>query len=853
MKKYYFRFFLFVIVILLAISAITVVYMNYYSNTVHERYEAVYEESIDNARAHLDQYVTEAFQTLEELQDGEHFDVPTGYYAIGTLGRKEIKKHEAPASIKAESINDTIFNYVSGSALKDSYGFSYPYVMTFSTFFDNDLVIYSKPTNNPDEYILLYEKLEDFNKKISVLNLDNIIMVDDNGLVMASHDTFKYDKLYSEASTSAFIPSEFGDMDTNTTLRISLDGVPLYLIKTKMDVPQYYVVGYINSQVIDDALKADNIRNGVFVGLTILFSFGGAVLIFTTYFVLSRNYVNVSIAKGKYSLFVGKGGDIIKRNRKFKKEYKYSTISASLMNNELGVPNTVGDSDLILRMINRAGEQTYLRFLSTKTLYGYRMLGTDATAFMNVYLEARYLSNCDYLTRLPNLTQLDIDYQKACFESGNEQFCFEFIDIIDMERYKVMFGQSFYDQLKINFSKRLNNIFNGMVYQSSDTRFLIFTRETTITKFLTTELDKYSSLINAPIRVETQFLILEFKGGHSKPFLAKERPLLETMLNQARLALTAATESAGRSIVGYYDTLMHGDSVKYENRDAVLELLESDLLTLNYQPQQNLHTGAIVGFEALIRPKKKLNMPILNFIEHAERNGSIIELGNFVYRTAMSFAKKIEHTGVLVAMNVSPVQLMQEGFVSTFLHFYKSFDLKPHSIAIEITESFLMSNYNRVLRILNMLSSAGVDIHLDDFGTVYSSMLYLKRLPISTIKIDREFIRDINFNGYSKMVVGIIAQSATHLKLKSIAEGVETSEQAETLRELKCDIIQGYHVGRAIEDTAAFELLGITPQDVPETPEIVIAEPPKPQTPEDFIDSLEPADQSTQTKNENPN
>lgn len=837
----------------MAISAITTLYLTYHSDTIHERYEAVYGESVANAASHMDEYVVDSFRVLDALKDGEHFEIPTGYYAIGTITPEEIKKHELPNHIIVEKLTSKIiFDNVSGALLKDKHGDPYPYVMTFGTFFDTDLVIYAKPTANPESYILLFEKLEDFRKKMSVLNLDNVIMTDDNGIVMASFDSsFKHDKLYSSASASAFSPAEFGDMDTNTTLRISVDGVPSYLIKRKMNVPQYYTVGYINSQSIDDAIVADNIRNGVFVALTIIFSFGGAVLIFLTYFILSRNYVNVSIAKGKYSLFVSKGGDILKRNRKFRKEFKYNTITGSLMNNELGVPNTVGDTDLILRMNNRNSEQKYLRFLSTKTLYGYRMLGTDATAFMNVYLEARYLSNCDYITRLPNLTQLDIDYQKACFESGNEQFCFEFIDIIDMERYKVMFGQSFYDQLKINFSKRLNNIFNGMVYQSSDTRFLIFTRETTITKFLTTELDKYASLISAPIRVETQFLILEFKGGHSKTFLAKERPLLETMLNQARLALTAATESAGRSIVGYYDTLMHGDSVKYENRDAVLELLESDMLTLNYQPQQNLHTGAIVGFEALIRPKKKLNMPILNFIEHAERNGSIIELGNFVYRTAMTFAKKLENTDVIVAMNVSPVQLMQEGFVSTFLHFYKSFDLRPHSIAIEITESFLMSNYNRVLKILNMLNSEGVDIHLDDFGTVYSSMLYLKRLPISTIKIDREFIRDINFNGYSKMVVGIIAQSATHLKLKSIAEGVETGEQAETLRELKCDIIQGYHVGRAMEDTVALQLLGITPQDVPQAPEIEIAEPPKPQTPEDFIDSLETQKSSTQTQNEN--
>jgi EAL domain-containing protein (putative c-di-GMP-specific phosphodiesterase class I)/GGDEF domain-containing protein len=802
----------------------------------------------------MEKAINEGFAFLSTLQFGEHEATSSGYYSIGKFDATTIRKHAVAdeETIDSNPLSEADYKRISAQGITDENGDPLQYILSYGRFWDTDLILYSKPSTSVDgEFIVLYEKLSDFIKKIPILNLDNVILTDDDGIVVASAKEFNHDKLYSKDSPSAFSYTEFGTVKDEQNLTIDVDGVPCYLVKAPLNIPNYYMIGYINRAEIDSQIQDDNIRNIIFVILTVAFSFVGSVLVFLSYYHISRSYVNVGIGKGKYSLFVSLGGDILKKNKKFKAEFDYDTVIGSLMNNQMGVENRMGNPDIILQLIDRSGETRYLRFLSTKTMFGYRMLGTDSTSMMTVYLDALYLSNCDYLTRLPNLTQLEIDYQKACYDYPAEYFCFEYIDMMDLERYKVMFGQTFYDQLKINFAKRLNSIFNGMVYQSSDTRFIIFTKDSTITKFLTTEVDKYTSLINAPIRVDTQFLILEFKGGFCKPFLAKDKPELEDLLQHARLALNEATESAVRYIVGYYDTLMQGDSAKYANRNAIIDLIESGMLALHYQPQKHLHTGAIVGFEALTRPKSRLNMPIIDFIEHAERNGSIIELGNFVYRSAMSFAKKIENSGVIIAMNVSPVQLMQEGFVSTFLHFYRSFALKPHSIAIEITESFLMSNYNRVLRILNMLNSEGVDIHLDDFGTVYSSMLYLKKLPINTIKIDREFVKDVNLNGYSNMIIEIISRSALHLKLKCIGEGVETAEQAEALRKLGCDIIQGYYVGHALDEASALKLLGIEYTGADPSEGLELDEPPITRTLEDTMDQTTETQPSSENQTEN--
>jgi EAL domain-containing protein (putative c-di-GMP-specific phosphodiesterase class I)/GGDEF domain-containing protein len=803
--------------------------INFRSN-IKEKYLRIYDTELESIGERLDKSIDETFKLLETINVSEHMQIPDGFYAIGRFSRKEITQFvNSSTPIDPRAMNGEIYARLTGNELKNEYDQPVRFLSYLrkddKVTFNKDFIVFSKPSIRvTDEYIVLYQELSRFNERMATLDLDNVVFTDDQGVIIAStvpEFRDKYDYLYSNTKEKrVFSKFKYGDVKDNQNLELSIEGVPSFLVKQELSAngAPYCLTGYLASGKIATELNAENIRSLVFVILITSVSFLGSVLILVMYILISRKFVNTSISKGKYSIFVTNAGTILGRNRKFAREFALKSTASTLMLNELGVPNNFGSDDIILRMPNKQGEVKYIRFLSTQTLYGYRLLGTDATDMTTAYLEAKYLSNCDYLTQLPNLKQLDVDYNKLCIEVPNEQFCFEYIDIMDVEKYKVMFGQSFYNQLKVNFAKRLNGIFNGMVYQSGDMRFIIFTKSTSVTKFLTSETDKCTNLISAPIRVDTQFLILEFKGGYCKPVLARDRADLDTMLYQAQVALNAAIESDSRAIVGFYDALMQGESRIYEDRTAVIDLIEKNMLTLHYQPQYNLHQRKIVGFEALTRPREKMNMPIIDFIEHAERNGSIIELGNFVYKTAMGFAKKIEGSGVIVAMNISPVQLMQDGFVSTFLHFYRHFALKPHSIAVEITESFLISNYNRVIRILKTINTEGVDIHLDDFGTVYSSMLYLKKLPISTIKIDREFVRDINYNGYSKMIVEIISQSASHLKLHSIAEGVETKEQAETLRELNCDIIQGYYVGRAVEEQEAMKLIGLTSND--EKPEL---------------------------------
>jgi EAL domain-containing protein (putative c-di-GMP-specific phosphodiesterase class I) len=230
---------------------------------------------------------------------------------------------------------------------------------------------------------------------------------------------------------------------------------------------------------------------------------------------------------------------------------------------------------------------------------------------------------------------------------------------------------------------------------------------------------------------------------------------------------------------------------------------------MEYQPQYNIKDERIEGFEALFRVKKSWNVNVdtFSFITYAERTGAMVQLGEFIFETGMRFAKKLEGKDVSVSLNVSPVQLMQAGFTENFLRLYKKYDLKACSICVEITESFLMANFQETLKKLEILNNNGIKVHLDDFGTEYSSLLYIKTLPISTIKIDKEFIRDITKNNESQAVIKFITNIANLLNLTTICEGVETVEEFEMVKALGGDTIQGWLIGKSMKDDDALKIV----------------------------------------------
>ena len=226
--------------------------------------------------------------------------------------------------------------------------------------------------------------------------------------------------------------------------------------------------------------------------------------------------------------------------------------------------------------------------------------------------------------------------------------------------------------------------------------------------------------------------------------------------------------------------------------------MERNQLVLHYQPQVDLKTGKVLGVEALLRwrhPKLGLIAPS-EFISLAEETGLIIAIGQWVMQTATAQAKAWQAEGLAplrMAINLSPRQFVEQGIIGMIANILERCGLAPRYLELEITENLIMKNMENTVATLEVLKAMGVQLAIDDFGTGYSSLSYLKRFPIDRLKIDQSFVRDITTNPDDAAITLAIIAMAHSMKLKVIAEGVETEEQLNYLKSHSCDEMQGYY------------------------------------------------------------
>jgi EAL domain-containing protein (putative c-di-GMP-specific phosphodiesterase class I) len=247
------------------------------------------------------------------------------------------------------------------------------------------------------------------------------------------------------------------------------------------------------------------------------------------------------------------------------------------------------------------------------------------------------------------------------------------------------------------------------------------------------------------------------------------------------------------------------ESLAMENR--LRRALDAGRLALHYQPKIDIagagKAGALVGLEALIRwnDPELGAVPPSRFVSLLEETGMILAAGRWALRQAVADIRHWQAQGLRaprVSVNVSAIQLRQDDFVDSVLQALQGGGREAPLIDLELTESVLIEDIEESTRKLQILRRAGVEISVDDFGTGYCSLGYLARLPVDTLKIDRSFVTRIGDAGTPRNIVAMIVSLAHTLGLKVIAEGVEDDEQLRLLRELGCDQIQGYLVGRPL-------------------------------------------------------
>jgi EAL domain-containing protein (putative c-di-GMP-specific phosphodiesterase class I) len=286
---------------------------------------------------------------------------------------------------------------------------------------------------------------------------------------------------------------------------------------------------------------------------------------------------------------------------------------------------------------------------------------------------------------------------------------------------------------------------------------------------------------------------------------------VETLLKNSDTALHRAKEQ-GLDSFRLFAASMNAEAVQRLRLESELRrALARDELFVHYQPVVDLATGEILSMEALLRWRNAEHGLVApsEFIPIAERTGLLSTIGPWVLKRACAQAKAWQRVGhrVSVAVNISPRQLHHVDLVRHVVEALDGAGLEASLLELEITESSAMQNPEATIQTLNALKSLGVRVSIDDFGMGYSSLSQLQRLPIDTLKIDRSFVRDISTDPGDAAIATAVITLAHSLRLKVVAEGVETQEQLAFLSERKCDRVQGFLLSPPIADDRCAELL----------------------------------------------
>ncbi len=335
-----------------------------------------------------------------------------------------------------------------------------------------------------------------------------------------------------------------------------------------------------------------------------------------------------------------------------------------------------------------------------------------------------------------------------------------------------------------------------------------------------------TSALQAPFVVADDEVWLTLSFGLATTTLAMDGDLL----GAARDALDSARREGSASAVYYNQAMAAGSSSGFRLANDLHRAIDDGELRLHYQPIMEIATNEIAGAEALVRwerPGVGLLAPD-SFIDAAERTGQIVPLGNWVARTACENAHRLgSYSGGLrtMSINISARQLRDPGLAETLREAMADGKTPPSTIIVEVTESVLVNDLDRVAASLSEIKALDVGLDLDDFGTGYSSLQYLRNLPIDRLKVDQSFVAGLGVNTADTAIVASTIALAHALGHQSVAEGVETPEQLALLRELGCDFAQGYLLSRPADiETFTTWLDAYVPADIPPTPAAILQE-----------------------------
>lgn len=439
-------------------------------------------------------------------------------------------------------------------------------------------------------------------------------------------------------------------------------------------------------------------------------------------------------------------------------------------------------------------------------LTGFISVISDITQSREQEEEILHLAYYDTLTDLPNrfraLETLSLLIKSASQTNG--QLAVLVLDLDHFRKINDTLGHDIGDKLLQQVVVRLKAMLSSeqLLGRLGDDEFIILHHQMEQGDSLSPLLEGMTAMFEKPFVVEQREMMLTVSIGVAL-YPGDGRTATE-LLRNADSAMFHAKES-GRNTWSYFTRAMNLDVTRrFTIEERLHSALEKGELSLLYQPQIDLQNQRIVGAEALLRwyNTELGQVPPDEFIPIAEQSSLILPIGRFVIEQALSVLAHIRQSQAdfRMAINLSPVQFRDFGLADMLRQLLEQYQIPPGNIELEITEGVLLSGSSLVKETLETFNQIGITLAMDDFGTGYSSLGYLRKYPFDVLKIDRSFVNDIFSKPADRELINAIVAMSDGLGLKVVAEGVETSEQAEFLQMVGCDYGQGYFYSKPITD-----------------------------------------------------
>jgi diguanylate cyclase (GGDEF)-like protein/PAS domain S-box-containing protein len=437
----------------------------------------------------------------------------------------------------------------------------------------------------------------------------------------------------------------------------------------------------------------------------------------------------------------------------------------------------------------------------------YVVVLSDITDQKRAEQELRYLANYDTLTNLPNRTMLAERLSRAIVRARRQDDTIAVL-FLDLDRFKDIndsLGHAAGDRILRATAVRLQETVGPQhtVARLGGDEFTVVLENLESPEQADKVAREILTAFEAPLLIDDrQEVAISPSIGISVYPLNAQVPT--ELLKQADTAMYQAKAAGRRTYMRYTDTMDIAIRQRATISGALRKVLDRGELRLVYQPRLALTHDRIVGVEALLRWRSAEYGDILptEFIPLAEESGLILEIGEWVLREAcLTLQRWQQHglQGLVMSVNVSALQLLRGDLPSVVERILVETGLRPQSLELELTESVIMANAQQTADKLQAFRDLGVSLAIDDFGTGYSSLAYLKRLPITTLKIDKEFVDDLRPGSEDAAITTTVIAMARALGLNVVAEGVETAEQMSFLRAQACDEIQGYWLSPPLE------------------------------------------------------